>query len=267
MAFGFTPPPTGPSQVAAQNLGVTPEQLAAAQRAANGLPSERVPQQFNTIDLIREFEGFRETPYWDVNAFRAGYGSDTITDAQGNVRRVSQGDSVTQDMADIDLQRRVSQEFEPIVARAVGADAFANMNPSQRAALTSIAYNYGKIPQRLIGAIQSGDPTAVSTAIRGLGGDNDGINSGRRNREADIYLGNGVQAPLPTQQQPQRAGVQPRPPVGQPEATQAPTFQDKLGGVGSALMSLDGGGMEGLSNVLDNKDFREQFRRRRGLTI
>ena len=29
--------------------------------------------------IIAQFEGFRETPYWDVNAYRTGYGSDTIT--------------------------------------------------------------------------------------------------------------------------------------------------------------------------------------------
>ena len=37
----------------------------------------------NAFDLIKRFEGFRTTPYWDVNAYRTGYGSDTVTLADG----------------------------------------------------------------------------------------------------------------------------------------------------------------------------------------
>ena len=38
----------------------------------------------NAFDLIKRFEGFRTTPYWDVNAYRTGYGSDTVTLADGS---------------------------------------------------------------------------------------------------------------------------------------------------------------------------------------
>ena len=38
-----------------------------------------------TAGVLRELEGFKEEPYYDVNAFRAGYGSDTYTTADGQV--------------------------------------------------------------------------------------------------------------------------------------------------------------------------------------
>ncbi|GLO71182.1 hypothetical protein MACH17_26990 [Phaeobacter inhibens] len=120
-----------------------------------------------------------------------GYGSDTITLEDGTVRRVEKGDRVSRTDAERDLARRVSGEFEPIVRKAIGSDRFNNMTKGQRAAVTSIAYNYGRIPDRIAGALRSGDAAAAAEAIRGLGGDNDGINRKRRNREADIFLSGG----------------------------------------------------------------------------
>lgn len=146
----------------------------------------------DALSLIKGFEGYRDTPYWDVNAFRVGYGSDTITLPDGTVRRVAQGDKITQADADRDIQRRISGEFEPMVARAIGTEAFGAMSASQRAAITSIAYNYGEVPSRLVPALQSGDADAVAQAIRGLSGDNGGINANRRNKEADVFLSGGA---------------------------------------------------------------------------
>jgi len=136
--------------------------------------------------LLKGFEGFRGSPYWDVNAHRLGYGSDTITNPDGTVRRVQKGDRVTREDADRDLFRRISTEFMPIAARAAG-EAWSLFAPHQRAALTSIAYNYGKIPGRILDAVRSADTRAIAAAIRGLGGDNDGINQRRRNEEARLF--------------------------------------------------------------------------------
>jgi GH24 family phage-related lysozyme (muramidase) len=143
-----------------------------------------------TISLIKEFEGFRETPYWDVNALRTGYGSDTVTMPDGTVQQVGEGTRVSREDADRDLQRRVQTEFMPIAARAVGDDVFNALAPNQKAALTSIAYNYGELPSSVATAVRGGDPQAVAAAIAALGSHNDGINRGRREREASIYLGN-----------------------------------------------------------------------------
>lgn len=159
--------------------------LAGQNRVSTGGTSE-----FNgdAVSLIKEFEGFRETPYWDVNAHRVGFGSDTITDAQGNVRKVKEGDRVSAEDADRDLNRRLSTEFIPIARNAIGADRFDGMSTSQQAVLSSIAYNYGEIPDRIVGALRNGSDDEIAAAIRGLENDNGGINKKRRNREADIFL-------------------------------------------------------------------------------
>lgn len=45
--------------------------------------------------LLRKFEGFISKADWDVNAHRVGYGSDTITKADGTVIKVQPGMTVT----------------------------------------------------------------------------------------------------------------------------------------------------------------------------
>ena len=148
-----------------------------------------VPPVDPTLELIKGFEGFRETPYWDVNALRTGYGSDTITTADGRVVPVTEGTRVSREDADRDLQRRAQTEFAPIAARAVGEDIFTTLDPNQRAALTSIAYNYGELPSSVAAAVRSGDPQAAASAIAALGSHNGGVNAGRRSKEAAVYLG------------------------------------------------------------------------------
>jgi GH24 family phage-related lysozyme (muramidase) len=151
------------------------------------------PGVFTDMDyasqLLRGFEGFRETPYWDVNAYRVGYGSDTVTLADGSVVPVTQGMSVTRADAERDLQRRLSQEFTPRLVNAIGQDVYSQITPEQQAALLSITYNYGSLPGSVAQALQTGDPNAAAAAIRALATHNDGVNADRRNREADIFAG------------------------------------------------------------------------------
>jgi len=138
--------------------------------------------------LLRQFEGFRETPYWDVNAYRTGYGSDTITLSDGTIQRVTQGMRVSVADANRDLIRRIETEFGPIARQAAGGSRFDTFNPQQQAALISIAYNYGEIPDRIAEAVRSGTNQEIAQAIRSLGGDNDGVNRGRRNQEAGLFV-------------------------------------------------------------------------------
>jgi GH24 family phage-related lysozyme (muramidase) len=156
------------------------------------LGTEMAPPVDPTLELIKGFEGFRETPYWDVNALRTGYGSDTVTLADGSVVPVTDSTRVTREDADRDLQRRAHTEFAPIAASAVGAETFATLNPNQKAALTSIAYNYGELPSSVAAAVRSGDPQATAAAIAALGSHNGGINADRRAKEAEVYLGASV---------------------------------------------------------------------------
>lgn len=138
--------------------------------------------------VLSDFEGFRETPYWDVNAYRIGYGSDTITKADGSVVKVEKGMSVTKEDAMRDKQRRLNNEFIP-KAKAATGEAWDSYHVGAQAALTSIAYNYGSIPKRIRAQAQSGDLEALARAVEGLAGDNDGINAKRRYKEAALIRG------------------------------------------------------------------------------
>ena len=177
--------------------------FAEGTAAALATAEARVGKQFDQFTsgaeaaaaFIREKEDFRSGAYWDVNAWRTGFGSDTTTDAQGNVSAVTQSTTTTIEAANRDLTRRLTQEFIPAVRAAIGSDKFDSLTPQQQAALTSLAYNYGA------GAFDSGALRGVRDAIRrnasdeevaGLiqarGGDNNGINRGRRNEEAGLFV-------------------------------------------------------------------------------
>ena len=69
---------------------------AAGGGVGNGPALSAIGPTGSAEALIRHFEGFRSQAYWDVNAWRVGYGSDTTTDASGRVRRVQEGDTTTQ---------------------------------------------------------------------------------------------------------------------------------------------------------------------------
>ncbi len=142
-------------------------------------------------NTIRELEGFGDDTYFDVNAERAGYGSDTKTDpVTGEVTQIEPGMTVTKEEAEADLNRRLTTEFIPSVVNAVGADTFYAMDPTTQAALTSIAYNYGanwaeKLPS-LAEAAKTGNTDLIADAIEDRSVDNDGINATRRLREAEM---------------------------------------------------------------------------------
>lgn len=140
-----------------------------------------------SANVIKKFEGFRSDPYFDVNAFRAGFGSDTVTLADGSVHKITQGMKVSVEDANRDLIRRIGEFQEGIVSK-IGADRFNAFNDSQKAALTSIAYNYGSLPDRIVNAIKTGSNEQIAEAIRALGSDNGGVNASRRSQEAGLFL-------------------------------------------------------------------------------
>ena len=142
-----------------------------------------------TLAMIRKHEGFSSRTYWDVNAYRLGYGTDTITDRNGNVRRVRQGDTVTREDAERDLARR-AQIFRDAARQKIGAAEFDRLPAKTQAAITSVAYNYGsldKLPS-LVTAARSGNINAISQAIAARQGDNRGVNRRRRLDEAAAVL-------------------------------------------------------------------------------
>jgi GH24 family phage-related lysozyme (muramidase) len=146
--------------------------------------------QGGAVGLIRKQEGYRARPYWDTDAYRVGFGSDTVTLEDGTILPVKPGMVITRADAERDLNRRIG-EFQSGIVRDVGPDAWGAMPASAKAALTSVAYNYGSLPESVVNAIKSGDLGQVSEAVRGLQGHNKGINARRRNEEADIILSGG----------------------------------------------------------------------------
>lgn len=154
-------------------------------------PSEAASSPSATA-LIESFEGFRESTYWDVNHHRVGYGSDTVTAADGRVREVRQGDRVTREDADRDLSRRVSS-VEQTASRRAG-QGWGQLPEGARAAVISVAYNYGESSARLQplwDAARTGNAERVASVIESLAGDNEGTNRTRRLQEANTARGYG----------------------------------------------------------------------------
>lgn len=153
----------------------------------------KVAGESAAASMVKGFESFISKAKWDVNAYRVGFGSDTVTRANGDIEQVTKDTIVTLDDAQRDLSRRLV-EFQDGIQSAIGTETWKSLNDGQQAALTSIAYNYGSLPKRIVEAIQNGGgPEAVAQAIAALGGDNGGINKNRRQQEAQSYLnGTGV---------------------------------------------------------------------------
>lgn len=188
----------------------TPTFREGTERPADGTLAPRAagpemtPGQMAGADFLRTREGFRAGPYFDVNAQRAGFGSDTTTRADGSVVPVRQGMTVSREDAERDLARRVPL-FEQRVIAAIGPEAYAAMPPNAQAALISIAYNYGSLPGRIRNAAMSGDLAALAKAVQGLAGDNRGVNAERRGAEATMIAGTPTNAMAPPRAAPGNA--------------------------------------------------------------
>jgi GH24 family phage-related lysozyme (muramidase) len=165
--------------------------LSDWQSRASSLPIfARGGSMADAAAMIRKFEDFRSRAYWDANAWRVGFGSDTFTRADGSIGRVSRDTAVSLEDAERDLARRL-REFDKVIERQIGAATFEGLSPAKRAALEDIAYNYGLLPSRILPALKSGDDAEIAQAIRALAEDNGGINRARRMAEADLFVSGG----------------------------------------------------------------------------
>ncbi|ESZ25493.1 hypothetical protein [Mesorhizobium sp. L2C066B000] len=156
--------------------------------AGGGVTVSGTDQRAIAASILRKEEGFRPTPYWDVNAYRTGYGSDTITTPDGKKVRVQQGMKITRDDAERDLSRRLV-EFEHTAAGQTGSENWSKLPAATRGALLSVTYNYGSLPKRVVNAVRSGDQRQIADAVAGLS-----ANRKRRQREAAIIRGGGAPA-------------------------------------------------------------------------
>ena len=176
-----------------------------------GLQAGGTPEEDPTFALLREKEGFRERPYYDVNAYRVGYGSDTITTPEGKVVPVTKDVAVTREDAERDLARRVG-EYQGQIRNVLGEERFSALSPQARAALTSVTYNYGRLPESVARAAAEGDPAKIAAAVNALGTHNEGINARRRAAEAAMIDPTGSYAAMRAQ----AAGVKPSDMFGGP---------------------------------------------------
>ncbi|MFZ5692458.1 MAG: glycoside hydrolase family protein [Pseudomonadota bacterium] len=180
---------SGADRYALEHSLKVPLKEAQSQRAASDFISGRQSGVGGSaFDMIRRFEGFKTAPYWDVNHFRVGFGSDTITREDGSVVEVKPGMNVTEADAARDLQRRIVAT-QGRIAGTVGQDKWDGLSAPAKAAVTSVAYNYGTLPQSVADAIRTGGPGEIAASIRLLQDHNEGVNKKRRNAEADAVLG------------------------------------------------------------------------------
>lgn len=135
--------------------------------------------------LLRDEEGFRDTPYYDVNAHRVGYGSDTVTLADGRAVRVTPGMKISRADAERDLDYRLSAREGANARRQIGSQ-FEQLPANVQAGLYSVAYNYGSLPDTVLAAARTGNTGAIADAVAALP-----ANSKRRQREAALIRGGG----------------------------------------------------------------------------
>lgn len=115
--------------------------------------------------FVGRWEGFNQQAVWDVNAWRIGHGSDTITFSNGSYRKVVPGDVTTRENAQRDLARRIP-EFEKKIMAKVGADNYRALPEPTRIALISFAYNYGNIvKQQIRSAIATRNVDKIADAV------------------------------------------------------------------------------------------------------
>lgn len=184
--------------------------------------------QEQAAGALRHYEGLRTQPYWDVNHWRTGYGSDTITKADGTVQPVNQNTKITPEDAERDLNRRVI-ETQTKIQTQVSPQAWSGLNKTQQAAVTSMGYNYGLLPQDVAFAIRGGGgPAAISAAILNHQNDNGGVNRQRRIDEAKAVNGGSMPSGLPVTA-PSLEG--PQGPIG----NVSPAFQAAMGGAAAPV--------------------------------
>lgn len=141
------------------------------------------------LELIKEFEGFRADAYWDATGkvWTIGYGATFYMDGTP----VKKGDRITKEEATKLLDRMVSEKFEKYVEQYVTSE----INPYQKDALTSFAYNCGAGNLKRSTLLKKVNTNPSDPTIRGefakwnkSGGKVLNGLTRRRKAEADLYF-------------------------------------------------------------------------------
>ena len=142
-------------------------------------------EQQLTEALIAAEEGVKTEAYQDTEGiWTIGYGQTTL-----NGRAVRQGDKISKEEALTGFRSNVKSHAQRAINQ-VGEKRWQELDPKARAVLTSLAYNYGSIPEAVLPSAKSGSTEDIAKSMDALYGHNRGILKERRQREQSILRGN-----------------------------------------------------------------------------
>ncbi len=153
--------------------------------SSGGMIEMSADEQQLTESLIAGEEGVKTKAYQDSEGiWTIGYGQTRI-----NGRPVKPGDTISKAQALSGFRGAVTEHQQRAISQ-LGEDRWLKLDPRSRAVLSSIAYNYGSIPKRILVAAKTGSAEDIAVAMNSLYGDNGGDLRGRREREQSILRGN-----------------------------------------------------------------------------
>jgi GH24 family phage-related lysozyme (muramidase) len=118
------------------------------------------------LQFIANEEGFKKEAYWDVNAYRVGYGNDKYIDIDNKLKEVTASTVITQTQALQTLKYTVVNTFQPTVIRNIGKDNWNKLNDNQKAALLSYAYNVGSIRTSISNPVKNNNYSLAAQEIQ-----------------------------------------------------------------------------------------------------
>ena len=132
-------------------------------------------EQQKTEALIAGEEGVKLKAYQNPG--------DVPTIGYGETKGVRLGDTITKEKAVVRLRSSI-ESHRKVAIKQVGAEKWNKLDENTKAVLTSVAYNYGSLPDRIMPAVKTGDSEKIAQSLSLLHGDNRGILKARREREA-----------------------------------------------------------------------------------
>jgi GH24 family phage-related lysozyme (muramidase) len=140
-----------------------------------GMVTATGSEQQKTEALIAGEEGVR------LKAYKDSGGVPTI--GYGETKGVRLGDTITKEKAVVRLRSSI-ESHRKVAIKQVGAEKWNKLDENTKAVLTSVAYNYGSLPDRIMPAVKTGDSEKIAQSLSLLHGDNGGILKARRERES-----------------------------------------------------------------------------------
>ena len=95
----------------------------------------------STEDFLASVEGFSPKAYWDVNAFRVGFGTDTLVNAKGDSSKVKRRTRITEEEAIRNLGINLDKTFRAELRNKFGAETYDALPDGVKIGLESLAYN------------------------------------------------------------------------------------------------------------------------------